>query len=58
MNRELKLAYRERLSWFADEQCAQRYLEKILWPEGIHCPRCGSAGRIGKLNGRSTRLGA
>lgn len=43
---------------FSDELSAQRYLETVLWPDGITCPHCGSRERIGKLNGKSTRVGA
>jgi transposase-like protein len=51
-------AVRELYARFADELSAHRYLEKILWPDGMRCPRCGSEGRIGRLNGDSTRVGA
>jgi transposase-like protein len=47
---------REALAIFADELSAHRYLERMLWPDGVRCPRCASA-RVGKLNGASTRLG-
>jgi transposase-like protein len=47
---------REALAMFADELSAHRYLERILWPDGIRCPRCHSA-RVGELKGASTRLG-
>jgi len=36
---------------------AHEYFERILWPNGPVCPRCGVQGRVGKLNGNSTRLG-
>lgn len=42
---------------FADEAGAYRYLERVLWPHGVCCPRCGSAARVGKLGGASTRAG-
>ncbi len=42
---------------FADEVGAHRYLERVLWPDGVCCPRCGSAARVGKLSGASTRAG-
>lgn len=48
----------ESLARFADELSAHRYLEGILWPDGATCPRCGTQGRIGRLDGASTRLGA
>jgi len=41
---------------FADELSAHRYIERLLWPDGVHCPRCSST-RVGKLEGASTRLG-
>jgi transposase-like protein len=43
---------------FADELSAHRYLEHVLWPNGPVCPHCGARGRIGKLDGASTRIGA
>ena len=27
---------------FSDEQKARRYLERLRWPKGPLCPRCGS----------------
>ncbi len=45
------------LARFSDEASAHRYLEELLWPTGPRCPRCASRGRIGKLNGGSTRIG-
>lgn len=45
------------LSAFADELSAHRYLESVLWPHGPVCPRCRNGGRIGRLDGNSTRLG-
>jgi len=47
---------REALAMFADELSAHRYLERLIWPGGVCCPRCQST-RVGKLNGESTRLG-
>ena len=41
---------------FTDELSAHEYLEGILWPNGPVCPLCGT-GRVGKLNGSTTRLG-
>jgi len=49
---------REALAMFADEKSAHRYLERVLWPDGVCCPRCGSAARVRRLEGASTRLGA
>ncbi len=42
---------------FHDEAAAYRYVEAILWPQGPICPHCGSVERIGKLKGKSTRVG-
>jgi transposase-like protein len=43
---------------FHDDNAAREHLEKILWPLGPHCPRCGVTGdRITKLQGKSTRPG-
>jgi len=48
---------RESLGMFADELSAHRYLERLLWPNGVSCPRCKSTTRVGRLDGASTRLG-
>ncbi|GEP57858.1 hypothetical protein RSO01_50240 [Reyranella soli] len=56
MERELNSSAREALAMFADELSAHRYLERLLWPGGVCCPRCGNA-KVGRLNGASTRLG-
>jgi transposase-like protein len=37
--------------FFHDEAEAYAKLEQVLWPEGPHCPRCGSLDRITKVNG-------
>jgi transposase-like protein len=43
---------------FHDDNAAREHLEKLLWPLGPHCPRCGVTGdRITKLQGKSTRPG-
>jgi transposase-like protein len=43
---------------FHDDDAAREHLEKVLWPQGPHCPRCGVMGdRITKLQGKSTRPG-
>lgn len=47
----------EAFARFADEASAHRYLERLLWPDGVSCPHCGDNKRIGKLNGASTRIG-
>lgn len=45
--------------YFKDEDAAYDYLEAHLWPNGPVCPHCGNCDkkRIGKLNGKSTRIG-
>ncbi len=48
---------REALALFADELSALRYLEGLVWPNGVCCPRCGPGGKVGKLNGATTRIG-
>jgi transposase-like protein len=43
---------------FHDDNAAREHLEKVLWPAGPVCPRCGVMGdRITKLQGASTRPG-
>jgi transposase-like protein len=42
---------------FHDEEAAYAYLEARLWPNGPVCPHCGGVDRIGKLQGKSTRIG-
>jgi transposase-like protein len=43
---------------FHDDNAAREHLEKLLWPQGPVCPRCGVMGeRITKLQGASTRPG-
>ncbi len=57
MNQGPNLKGREALALFADELSALRFLEGLLWPEGLHCPHCGPATTVGKLNGQSNRVG-
>jgi len=33
--------WNEFLDWFADEESCLTYLEKLRWPSGFICPRCG-----------------
>jgi len=40
-----------------DEEAAYAYLEARLWPNGPVCPHCGGVDRVGKLQGKSTRVG-
>lgn len=43
---------------YNDDDAARAHLEKLLWPHGPTCPRCGVTGdRITKLQGKSTRPG-
>lgn len=42
---------------FQDEAAAFAYVEAHLWPQGPVCPHCGETVRVGRLNGKTTRLG-
>jgi transposase-like protein len=43
---------------YHDEDAARAHLERLLWPHGPQCPRCGvTDDRITKLQGASTRPG-
>jgi transposase-like protein len=42
---------------FNDDDKAREHLEALRWPEGPVCPHCGSADKIKKLEGKSTRPG-
>ena len=42
---------------FQDETAAYAWVEARVWPEGPICPHCGGMDRIGKLQGKSTRVG-
>ena len=44
---------------FHDEEAAVAYVEARVWANGVSCPHCGNADdkRIGKLTGKSTRIG-
>jgi transposase-like protein len=42
---------------FHNEQAAYDWVEARLWPKGPTCPHCGGVERIGKLEGKSTRIG-
>ena len=42
---------------YRDADKARKHLEKLHWPEGPVCPRCGSGERITLLKGKSTRPG-
>jgi len=40
-----------------DEAKAFEFVEARIWPKGPVCPKCGAMERIGKLEGKSTRMG-
>ncbi len=42
---------------FHDEAAALAFVEARLWPNGPVCPRCGETQRVGRLQGKSTKLG-
>jgi transposase-like protein len=42
---------------FQSEEAAFAYVEAKLWPHGPVCPHCGTIGRAGRLQGKSTRPG-
>ena len=42
---------------FHDEAAALAFIETRLWPNGPVCPRCGERERVGRLSGKSTKLG-
>src|SRR5271168_223713 len=42
---------------FQDEKAAFAYVESKLWPQGPICPFCGERERVGRMNGKTTRLG-
>jgi transposase-like protein len=42
---------------FHNEEAAYAYVEARVWPEGPVCPHCGGVDRIGKMGGKSTRIG-
>src|ERR1700704_5707016 len=42
---------------FHDETAAYAWVEAQVWPNGPVCPHCGGVERIGKMGGKSTRVG-
>src|ERR1700733_14366834 len=42
---------------FHDEAVALAFVEAHLWPDGPVCPHCGETAKVGRLNGKTTRLG-
>ena len=43
---------------YHNEKAAYAYVEARIWPNGPVCPHCGGVERIGKMGGKSTRIGA
>jgi transposase-like protein len=44
-------------AYFHNEEAAYAYVESRIWPHRPVCPKCGEKKRIGKLQGKSTRIG-
>jgi transposase-like protein len=42
---------------FHDEAAAVEFVEARVWPHGPVCPHCGGMDRLGRLAGKSTRIG-
>ena len=42
---------------FHNEEAAYEFVEKRIWPKGPVCVHCGCVERIGKMSGKSTRVG-
>lgn len=42
---------------FHTEEAAYAFVEARIWPNGPVCPHCANKDRIGKLNGKTTRIG-
>jgi transposase-like protein len=42
---------------FHDEAAAYAWVESRVWPKGPVCPHCGGVERLGKMGGKSTRVG-
>jgi transposase-like protein len=38
---------------FTDEEAARKHLEKVRWPEGPYCPKCGQFDTVKELGGKS-----
>jgi transposase-like protein len=45
------------IPYFHDETKAVEKLENLVWPNGPICVHCGEANRIGRLKGKSTKIG-
>jgi transposase-like protein len=42
---------------FKTEEAAFAYVEAALWPNGPVCPHCGETERVGRMAGKTTRMG-
>lgn len=42
---------------FHNEEAAYKWVEAHVWPDGPVCPKCGENHRVGKMGGKSTRIG-
>ena len=42
---------------FHDEDAAYRHVEKVLWPDGPICPKCGSLDNAYRMKGKRARPG-
>lgn len=42
---------------FHNEEAAYEFVESKIWPNGPVCPHCGNKKRIGKLKGKTYRIG-
>ena len=42
---------------FRDEAAAVAFVEARLWPDGATCPKCGERNWVGRLQGKSTKIG-
>jgi len=42
---------------FYDEEAAYKFVEERIWPKGPVCTHCGAYERVGKMGGKSTRIG-
>ena len=42
---------------FHDKAAALAFIDARTWSNGPACPRCGERNRIGRLNGKTTKLG-
>ena len=50
--KDYPLTWVQFLDWFHSEQACRDYLEKLRWPDGLICPKCGVLGQVSR-NSRS-----